>query len=890
MKAIRAGALVIIALLIFSCGGHNRTLKSLQDSTDSPIGVAQPREYTLDDTLAQLDAMAVPDSVQPEVFQKLKDELARQLKERYSSRIVSKAPAGELSSVSDLTVNDGEGGFYYITWHYRNAGDYNQDGEVNISDITPIAMNYGRTLLTGDETSALSVVDGDGNDSIGITDVTPLAANFLAQVDEYSLEGSPENMEAFDRITTIGFNEGTGAGRLLYTLVIDPGTWEYFRVRPLDAVGTPGVPSIVRSTPYSSPFIRSALPATGTKFASATFKAEVWGATPLTYSWNFGGCATPNTSFLASPTVTFQTSGNFSASLTVTNDYGSDGLGFSINVSDAPPTPAKWHVMVFIAADNNLGLVTAYDMLTQGNFSSNSSVISSVAYDINCTDQGGDHIAGIAYIGDETAHNQEFNGITYDSASPQSLLQYLNWAKTNYPADKYMLVLYDHGDSWTKNTSGILVDYTTNPGHQLEISELAQTINQSGLNIEVLTFRACLMASIEVMADLDNAVDYVVASQTLQQAGKDNASYPFAEIVTWLQQNPNTTARGLAIKNSDLYAQRFSGLADASTATSAVECAKVPTLVESISALRSALSSVVASRKTQISSAMTASWRFVTGDGDLGAFLDQIDILVPDAAVQSAVTDTKSKLAQAVINNKLHYDADDMYMGDIRNCKGLNIWLPVGFQQDAERISQYRTLSFAQDTNWDDLLDQLNGSSPNNIVDGAEMFGLFGWTPELVDGGPEVDLYVLEPTWDTELLWVSSPAFGLSSLNGYLSPDSWDTGYSWECWSAKSLIYKGVYICAANYYSDGSAWVGCDVAFIGGLRGSSQTFGPYYLDSEVVYDEDMGPGWIPFAYIDRSVSSLGTFRQSTLREAGLTDTQIASAVAQLKAAERAKRD
>jgi len=905
------------ALLLTTCGGKRPVVQGLcaPEASLSPgsssdgsggqpqYGVAPPIQAaidtSLDDALAELDALETPDGVDAELFAELKDALHEALDQRFSplipnpsslttAKLVATPPTGEANRVDDLELID-DGGTYSLTWHYRNLGDYDQNGTVGIADITPLAMHYSETYTLTDDNCLLAVIDGSGNGTVDIADITPIAMYYSTDCASYLVQGQTA-LGAWTDISIVPFSLAqTEAGRLQFSYDMSALTHDFYRVAPHDAYELEGVRSaMVPESASQPPNILGLSPHGGTSGESVVLNAAVEGTAPLSYAWNFGGGATPNISSSVSPIVTLGSPGDYNASLTVTNNYGEDTYPFTLRVSTAPAEAVKWHVMVFVAADNNLWAATVYDILSQEDFTSNNSVQVSLAYDINAESAGGDRAAGIFFVGEDASHDLELNGATFNSASTQALTQYLNWVKTNYPAEKHMLILYDHGDSWTKNSSGILVDDTSNPGRQMEIEDLAEVISQSGLSVEVLTFRACLMASIEVIADLDDVVDYVVASQTVQTGGDGAASYPFTELVTWLQQNPSSSARDVAIKNTDLYAQKFSGMEGKSTASSSLDCAKVPSLISSMASLRSALSTVVSSRRDEILDAMEASWRFVTGDGDLGSFLDQLDLRLSEPAVQSAIDNVRSKLSQVVIRNELHYETEDEMTGDIRGCEGINIYLPIGWEYDAEHASQYQTLSFAVETGWDDLLDQLNGSNPNLITDGGEMLGVVGWYPELADGGPEIDLYVVEPTGDPEWVFISSPAWGIESLNGYLSPDSWYTGYSWEAWTAKSLIYKGPYIFAASYYCDGWEWIGCDVAFVGSLRGVEDILGPYYLDSEEVYEPELGPGWIIFATYDRSVSSLGGFRQCTLREAGLTDAQISHAKDRLSELQREK--
>ncbi len=84
------------------------------------------------------------------------------------------------------------------------------------------------------------------------------------------------------------------------------------------------------------PNILSVSPTDGLAGTEVSFSAEVSGAPPFTYAWDFGGGATPNTSTEESPTVTLGSLGSYFASLTVANAYSEDTYDFTLNIFGAP--------------------------------------------------------------------------------------------------------------------------------------------------------------------------------------------------------------------------------------------------------------------------------------------------------------------------------------------------------------------------------------------------------------------------------------------------------------------------------------------------------------------------------------------------------------------------
>jgi len=239
--------LVIVLLAAFTSCGRHKSKTSVQPGINTAIPLAGIQtETTLAQALADLDAYPVPEGVNPSLFQELKDELARQLSEKMAGRIVSTPPTGDANVVDDLVLIDYGSEVYSLSWHYRNSGDYDQDGTVGISDITPIAMHYGEAVE--EEYSLLDVIDGSGNEVIDIADITPIAMNYASEVAGYSIQGA-DNLEGpFPEISTVPFSAGTGEGCLSFTHGLSTLTNLLYRVVPFDTVPEEGVPSGVVST------------------------------------------------------------------------------------------------------------------------------------------------------------------------------------------------------------------------------------------------------------------------------------------------------------------------------------------------------------------------------------------------------------------------------------------------------------------------------------------------------------------------------------------------------------------------------------------------------------------------------------------------------------------
>jgi hypothetical protein len=123
-----------------------------------------------------------------------------------------------------------------------------------------------------------------------------------------------------------------------------------------------------------------------------------------------------------------------------------------------------------------------------------------------------------------------------NSSDPATLCTTLEFIRKNYPSESYGLVLWSHGNGWLASTNvvntmtksstlrafgvdvgsdGDMEDDKTatgKPGAQMDISDMAQAIDKSGVHLDFIFFDACLMQGIEVAYELKDVTDYVVGS------------------------------------------------------------------------------------------------------------------------------------------------------------------------------------------------------------------------------------------------------------------------------------------------------------------------------------------------------------------------------------------
>ncbi len=110
-------------------------------------------------------------------------------------------------------------------------------------------------------------------------------------------------------------------------------------------------------------------------------------------------------------------------------------------------------------------------------------------------------------------------------ANPDTLSNFIRWGAKNYPANKYALVLWDHGGG---SKTGLFIDELYS-GDIMHLDELGQALRDGGVHFETVLFDACMMANFETAYAIHDSANWMVASEELV-AGKGTA------VDAWLQQ------------------------------------------------------------------------------------------------------------------------------------------------------------------------------------------------------------------------------------------------------------------------------------------------------------------------------------------------------------------
>ncbi|MDP8209199.1 MAG: clostripain-related cysteine peptidase [Candidatus Stygibacter australis] len=118
-----------------------------------------------------------------------------------------------------------------------------------------------------------------------------------------------------------------------------------------------------------------------------------------------------------------------------------------------------------------------------------------------------------------------------DSGDWHSLAAFYNWCVDNYPAERYVLSIWSHGNDWysyATNPNKFCVDSQSNSFISITEGELELAFRAFDEYPDLVILDACHMQSIEVLSEISPWCNYISGSTDLIP----DSGYPYDEIIT----------------------------------------------------------------------------------------------------------------------------------------------------------------------------------------------------------------------------------------------------------------------------------------------------------------------------------------------------------------------
>lgn len=398
-----------------------------------------------------------------------------------------------------------------------------------------------------------------------------------------------------------------------------------------------------------------------------------------------------------------------------------------------------WTIMAYVAGDNNLEFEAVSDVMEMEVYGSQNGVNIIALVDTHTLFEG----THWYYIGEgETHFDMEANETYCDCeqilgpeceaeelnmGDPATLQNFIEVSVAFAPADRYMLVLWDHGGGWY----GVCWDESSireedNRVDRLTVHEFGNAIRaaeeSTGIHLDVLGFDACLMAMMEVAYECHDLADYMVASVT----GIPFDGWAYDLFIDDLVANPSMSVLELCNHIVDGYVEYYSfcagsGLGGWTGVTlSVIDLSLAEELANAVDALsygiEDGLSSGDVARGGLISS-FQANTPSIEMYGQQFAFVDLGYLAENLAELYDCISDEAQAVADLVEQMVIRCDWVSQVYGGAFTTTGLTIYLPCAYlytyvdysyetEEEAAAAGEliYYGLDFAIDTNWDEFV------------------------------------------------------------------------------------------------------------------------------------------------------------------------------------------
>ena len=380
---------------------------------------------------------------------------------------------------------------------------------------------------------------------------------------------------------------------------------------------------------------------------------------------------------------------------------------------------------------------------------------------------------------------------------PATLSGFIKWAAKNYPADRYELILWDHGGG---SISGYGYDEKYASKGSMNLAGINKALKAGGVQFDFIGFDACLMATAETALMLNNHADYMIASEETEPG----IGWYYTNWLTQLGKNTSTSTLDLGKTIvDDFVAKCNQQCAGQKTTLSVIDLAEFAnTVPDSLTSFSKALSSKIKNKDYK----SVSDARYNTREFATSSKIDQIDLVDLCKKLNSSESLALAKSIQGAVK----YNKTSSSM---TNAYGVSIYFPykrasyvdsvcdtyeqIGMDDDyAAAIKQFASLevsgqvaaggsSAASGSLFGSLLGSLGGgsyssssASGNADVIGDLLSSFLGGGSGIISGlsGRNID-------------FMSDNALSLNDTANYISKNHFDSSYlEWEKEGGKYVL------------------------------------------------------------------------------------------------------
>lgn len=267
------------------------------------------------------------------------------------------------------------------------------------------------------------------------------------------------------------------------------------------------------------------------------------------------------------------------------------------------------------------------------------------------------------------------------SMSKGNITTFIKKAVEYAPADRYVLILWNHG-------GGSISGYG-DQANSSTVIDIKNAVAESGIHFDIIGFDACLMSTLETAYALKDYADYFVGSEELE----NGFGWNYQVFLTELAADNSISSKDLAVKITEAFHKRYTEqVIDASHTLAAIDLNQIENLKNSFESYTSSMLSKIQSTTTGLNSwvEFNNARKDVEYYGEYGSYgvlhIDLQHMVTLSSTDNFGINDA---IKNAVISNQT----------DRPNSHGISIFMPYYYElmeqmanQNLDFASQYNTL------------------------------------------------------------------------------------------------------------------------------------------------------------------------------------------------------
>ncbi len=367
----------------------------------------------------------------------------------------------------------------------------------------------------------------------------------------------------------------------------------------------------------------------------------------------------------------------------------------------AAQSPANsWTVLVYLHADHNLDSSSVVDMLEMQKVGSSNTFNVVVQWDRS---EVSGVQRGVVRLGkfDVVQKLPELN-----SDDPKVLADFMAWGIQKYPAQRYGLIMWDHGGQWDGGFGGD----ETNKGSGISVMDMRRSMQAAMAltqlkKFEFIAFDTCLMGGLELLAGFADLSSVYIANPELDFGD----GWEYGNTFGYLKNNPSVPMNLFASKENEYWGKHHN-LDEADIlyrAHSAYDSSKLPALLTASQGFSTALTNVW-ENESEVLAALrsrvleynidTDEPRAPKNYVDLGHYAALVGKTTADAALKTAAANLQAAIKNMVIAKTLGKNN--------QSASGLSVWMPADNTNLPENsvLETYAKLNKVASSGWNTFL------------------------------------------------------------------------------------------------------------------------------------------------------------------------------------------